>query len=557
MLQVLGYFACMAVAQDTLWLDRTWHFSTNDVPTQALPDISTRSWQAVDTDHRLDARYSAPAGAFVWYRIKVFLERKMQKRAENAHGMVLALGPIDAADQLYVNGEMVGSIGQFPPHYLPRPGVNRTYLIPYDKLLWDYDNHIALRVYVPPGGAGMHRGPGYLRIATLADWLQTSIALNSPNHLYPYPADTVTAMLTMCNVPEALSTRLIATITDSAGKHLYNSQAALHLNPHEEEQIYSVSWQPPAETVGFFTLRFSMLNSGGQQVWADSVAFGITSPLGELPSDPYHTIFWSRSVRELDAVPVRHARLVPVPLLSGQLARVYQLALPTIGGDTLCGWLSLPTDSTRKYPAWLMLSAYGDTPQPEYGGSQRIVLSLATRTPGACGYHDPDYWQRSLHQPQDYALRRAYLDAVQGMRYLRSLPQAGKTVAVGTGLGGNAAIAAASLDRGADACIAYEPWELILGEPPFSTWQAEVPGTLTPPEVEQTLRFFSPGTLAAGMGCPLLVALDGQATHCPLQLQYRSAQYHKGRTDVLVYTQPQGPNVLKPQVEQWLRSVLK
>ncbi len=69
---------------------------------------------------------------------------------------VLALGKIDDADEVYINGTRIGGTGTFPPSFTSQWSAKRAYPIP-TALLRD-ENLIAVRVYDGGGGGGLYEG---------------------------------------------------------------------------------------------------------------------------------------------------------------------------------------------------------------------------------------------------------------------------------------------------------------------------------------------------------------------------------------------------------------
>jgi len=80
--------------------------------------------------------------------------------------MVLMLGMIDDIDQTFVNGTMVGSVGDWKFDILPNSfnqnnewETIRGYYIPDNVLLFGKENTIAVRVYDGFMDGGIYQGP--------------------------------------------------------------------------------------------------------------------------------------------------------------------------------------------------------------------------------------------------------------------------------------------------------------------------------------------------------------------------------------------------------------
>ncbi len=98
---------------------------------------------------------------FAWYRTTFNLPEKFRHRK-----MVIVLGMIDDIDQTYINGKLVGSIGDWNFETVSENFNHndewlafRGYFIPDDILVAGKENTIAVRVYDGHGDGGIYKGP--------------------------------------------------------------------------------------------------------------------------------------------------------------------------------------------------------------------------------------------------------------------------------------------------------------------------------------------------------------------------------------------------------------
>ena len=94
-----------------------------------------------------------------WYRKAVILPKELKNET-----LILFIGAIDDADEVYINGEKIGSTGKFPGENYQdynRRFYNRErfYFIPGKILRWQTENTVAIRVYDSGGDGGIYRGP--------------------------------------------------------------------------------------------------------------------------------------------------------------------------------------------------------------------------------------------------------------------------------------------------------------------------------------------------------------------------------------------------------------
>ncbi|MFT5222187.1 MAG: enterochelin esterase-like enzyme [Glaciecola sp.] len=73
--------------------------------------------------------------------------------------LVLSAGYLDDADEVYLNGMLVGASGQFPPENDSQWFERRLYPVPNEALRYGQQNVIAVRVSDFSGGGGWYKGP--------------------------------------------------------------------------------------------------------------------------------------------------------------------------------------------------------------------------------------------------------------------------------------------------------------------------------------------------------------------------------------------------------------
>lgn len=136
----------------TINLPKEAKFKFGDNPAWANPAFNDNDWatQLLAKSFRKDSSYA-------WYRISIVIPSSMKTTA--GKGIKLNLGKIDDADQTYVNGNLIGETGSFPPNYITQWEKTRVYIIPESVVQWDKENIIAVRIYNLVGGMGMWEGP--------------------------------------------------------------------------------------------------------------------------------------------------------------------------------------------------------------------------------------------------------------------------------------------------------------------------------------------------------------------------------------------------------------
>jgi hypothetical protein len=141
-------------------LQGKWKFRTGD-------DLSRKSWQYDDDNWDnifVPAKWEDQGyrdyDGYAWYR-KSFVYKGEFSDEE----VVLILGKIDDVDQVYINGVLVASTGDFsdkpnrPVETGDRYSAFRGYYIPTGVLKKNQTNTIAVRVYDSGGEGGIYQGP--------------------------------------------------------------------------------------------------------------------------------------------------------------------------------------------------------------------------------------------------------------------------------------------------------------------------------------------------------------------------------------------------------------
>jgi sialate O-acetylesterase len=141
-------------------LQGKWKFRTGDDLQRKEANLDDSQWDEIFAPAKWEDQGYRDYDGFAWYR-KTFLY------TGNLSGdkVVLVLGKIDDVDQVYVNGILVGSTGEFsdkPGKWIEtgeRWKAFRGYYVPASVLKKNQKNTIAIRVYDSGGEGGIYEGP--------------------------------------------------------------------------------------------------------------------------------------------------------------------------------------------------------------------------------------------------------------------------------------------------------------------------------------------------------------------------------------------------------------
>ena len=117
---------------------------------------------------------------FGWYRYHVNIPKSLLEKSDLKETVDFNMGKIDDADEVYLNGKLIGKTGKFPSDaggYQSQWSKPRLYSVKVNSGLikWDADNVLAVRVYNAGDPGGMFQGPVCVRVPNTIDNLSISI----------------------------------------------------------------------------------------------------------------------------------------------------------------------------------------------------------------------------------------------------------------------------------------------------------------------------------------------------------------------------------------------
>jgi hypothetical protein len=123
-------------------LSGNWKFHIGDKLTWSATKFDDNDWEVITAPSAWEEEGFNGYDGFAWYR-KKFDGRELEK-GENYY---LNLGYIDDADEVYVNGTLIGLSGSMPPKFKTAYNSERKYSLPNDVINFTGDNVIAIRVF--------------------------------------------------------------------------------------------------------------------------------------------------------------------------------------------------------------------------------------------------------------------------------------------------------------------------------------------------------------------------------------------------------------------------
>ena len=140
-------------------LSGKWKFKTGDDETWAEGAFDDSRWQELKVPLYWDAQGHKNYDGFAWYRVKFIVPANLADKR-----LILLLGRIDDLDEVYLNGELIGSTGRLR-HGANKKDIGRFYLqqraysIPMSLLNPNRENTLAVRVQDLWLHGGIYDGP--------------------------------------------------------------------------------------------------------------------------------------------------------------------------------------------------------------------------------------------------------------------------------------------------------------------------------------------------------------------------------------------------------------
>jgi len=134
-------------------LNGWWKFSIMQTDGWAERNFDDSGWDEIKApDEWEDQGYNGYNG-YGFYRKKIKIDKEITESQ-----MYLSLGYIDDVDEVYFNGEFIGSTGSFPPNYKTAYNAKRMYYIPGSIVKPGEENIIAVKVFDMTQAGGINKG---------------------------------------------------------------------------------------------------------------------------------------------------------------------------------------------------------------------------------------------------------------------------------------------------------------------------------------------------------------------------------------------------------------
>ena len=177
-LMLVGTFSLQSFAQD-IFLENA-KFRVGDDASWVGVNVDESSWRSISNATTWTSQGVKCENGFGWYRYHVNIPKSLLEKSDLKEMVDFNMGKIDDADEVYLNGKLIGKTGKFPSDaggYMSQWSRPRVYSVKVNSGLikWDADNVLAVRVYNAGDPGGMFQGPICVRVPNTIDNLSISI----------------------------------------------------------------------------------------------------------------------------------------------------------------------------------------------------------------------------------------------------------------------------------------------------------------------------------------------------------------------------------------------
>ncbi|MBQ7526833.1 MAG: putative Ig domain-containing protein [Bacteroidaceae bacterium] len=178
MLALAGTMSLSSFAQDVSLENAKFH--AGDDMSWAGENVDESGWRDIKNTMTWTAQGIKIENGFGWYRYHVTIPKSMLEKSDLKETVDFNMAKIDDADEVYLNGKLIGKTGSFPKDpngYHSNWNAQRIYRVKANSSLikWDADNVIVVRCYNAGDPGGMFAGPIKVRVPNTIDNLSISI----------------------------------------------------------------------------------------------------------------------------------------------------------------------------------------------------------------------------------------------------------------------------------------------------------------------------------------------------------------------------------------------
>jgi len=505
-----------------------WKISPGDNPAWSDPAFDDSQWDTISAGQPWEDTVLPGYDGIAWYRKSFIVPGSMKKGlTAGQQDLILKLGQIDDASEIFWNGEKICSTGDFSENDGESYRIHREVSIPVDLVNWNELNHIAVRINDFGGGGGMIAGAHALLSSDWTDYVEIqSTFIDNETQIYS-EGDSVKVQIELRNSSgNAYKIRAKLMFLTDQHEGISSHWRTVRLAPESSELLeFSTEVFDP----GFYEFTYECSVKGRQQVEKGVDYYGCDPELinaGMTRPDDFEE-YWSRAIYELSLVQPEF-NMTPVTEHNTDKYEVFDVEMRSWGNVRVNGWYARPR-KPGKHPALVMQTGYSWSMPPQTNMEGFAILGFNIRGHGNSvkdvdpGF--PQYIVTNITEPEQYIYKGAYMDVIRAVDFLCTRPEidTSRIGVYGGSQGGALSFASAALDKRIKACAPHIPFlsdfreyfkiadfprgqfDQFLFENPEVTWT----------QLYNTLDYIDIKNLAPWIGCPILMGVGLRDQVCP------------------------------------------
>ncbi|MEM7235955.1 MAG: acetylxylan esterase, partial [Planctomycetota bacterium] len=341
-------------------LSKGWRFQRGDDSSWSSPTLDDAAWKPIAVGRAWEKAGHSGYDGYAWYRLKFRLPASWKRDPQLARNgkLLVQLGYIDDVDQTWLNGELIGSTGSFPDDYQPAYRERRRYLVSADKIRWEGDNVLAVRVYDGSRDGGLYSGSYSIGICSWSDLTSVSIGAGRGDGIFPHGAPMNLSATLRNDSKRKLTGEVRWEISTDAKVSVTQGKESFVAPPGTSPLAFRFDAPSP----GFYRVSCRFVHDGREV--SDTMILGYAPEKVRAPLTARSDLrsFWDEALAELKSVPPQF-RVTEQPAEEGSKRKVFEVEMRSLGNVRVRGWLEVPTEPGR-YPAILRVPGYGSTMRP-------------------------------------------------------------------------------------------------------------------------------------------------------------------------------------------------
>jgi len=440
----------------------SWKFKTGDSVAWSSTTCNDASWDTISAGKVWEEQGFDNYDGFAWYRKSIAIPASVKAGFNKGYNsLLLCLGKIDDADEVFFNGTMIGHTGSMTDKNKSAYSVERNYIVSEKLIKWDSANLIAVRVMDFGGVGGMYSGKYTLHYTTWKDFIKCEPTLSKPEAIYSSSEKVIPTFTFTNNSGENLNAKVVCLVYTDQKQEVSKNEQQVKIPDNSQADV---KFEFGPLQAGFYSVKYLLITDLGSDTLSDFIGFGVdpTSIKPALTRPADFDAYWNNARKELAAVKPRF-KMIPKKEYSTKTKDVYLVEMYSLGNALIRGWYSVPVRK-GKYPVMLRVQGYSSSQMADVRTEDFVVFSLNIRGHGnskdSVNPGFPGYILSHIDDKEKYIYRGAYMDCLRAVDFICTRPEAdtSRIVVLGGSQGGALSFATAALDKRIKLCSPHVPF---------------------------------------------------------------------------------------------------